>query len=99
MATKKTKKTSAQTRYKTVPIPSTITPVQGYPHIPMHKITCCRACNAALRGLCCLGFVDKCESNSYCFFTDYENTKDLLERTNVRLQLQKASLSSLLFFN
>ena len=32
MATKKSKKTSAQQRYKTVPIPSTITAVQGYPN-------------------------------------------------------------------
>jgi hypothetical protein len=32
MATKKTKKTSAQKRYKTVPIPDTITPVPGYPN-------------------------------------------------------------------
>lgn len=32
MATKKAKKTSAQTRYKTVPIPSTITSVPGYPN-------------------------------------------------------------------
>ena len=32
MATKKTKKTSAQKRYKTVPIPNTITPVPGYPN-------------------------------------------------------------------
>jgi hypothetical protein len=39
-----------------------------------------------------LGFVDKCKSNSYCFFTDYENTTQLLERTGVRLQIQKASL-------
>jgi hypothetical protein len=31
MATKKAKKTSAQSRYKTVPIPDTITPVPGYP--------------------------------------------------------------------
>jgi hypothetical protein len=31
MATKKAKKTSAQNRYKTVPIPDTITPVPGYP--------------------------------------------------------------------
>jgi hypothetical protein len=28
----------------------------------------------------------------YCFFTDYEKTKGLLERTGVRLQLRKASL-------
>ena len=28
----------------------------------------------------------------YCFFTDYENTTQLLERTRVRLQLRKASL-------